>query len=68
MQRDVRSARGARIFSVNETFASSKFHIYIIAGDFKYDLLKVTENKPADVFADHVQIVIKATYIWITDR
>ena len=42
--------------------------IYIIAGDFKYDLLKVTENKPADVFADHVQIVIKATYIWITDR
>ena len=42
--------------------------IYIIAGDFKYDLLKVTKNKPADVFADHVQIVIKATYIWITDR
>ena len=33
--------------------------IDIIAGDFIYNLLKVTENKLLDIFTDHVQIVNK---------
>ena len=37
--------------------------IDIIAGDFIYNLLKVTENKLLDIFTDHVQIVNKWTHI-----
>ena len=33
--------------------------IDIIAWDFIYNLLKVTENKLIDIFTDHVQIVNK---------
>ena len=29
--------------------------IYIIAGDFNYDSLKVSKNKRLDIFTDHVQ-------------
>ena len=31
----------------------------IIAGDFNYDLLNVSENKLLDIFADHVQMANK---------
>ena len=31
----------------------------IIAGDFNYDLLNVSENKHLDIFADHVQMANK---------
>ena len=37
--------------------------INIIAGEFNYDLLEVTENKLLDIFTDHVQIVNKRVYI-----
>ena len=37
--------------------------IDIIAGDFNYDLLKVSQNKFLDIFTDHVQIVNKSTHI-----
>ena len=37
--------------------------INIIAGDFNYDLLKVSENKLLDVFTDHVQMVNKPTHL-----
>ena len=35
----------------------------IIAGDFNYDLLKVSRNKYLDIFTHHVQIVNKPTHI-----
>ena len=37
--------------------------IDIIAGDFNYDLLKVSQNKLLDIFTDHVQMVNKPTHI-----
>ena len=37
--------------------------INIIAREFNYDLLKVTENKLLDIFTYHVQIVNKRVYI-----
>ena len=37
--------------------------IDIIAGDFKYDLLKVSQNKCLDIFTDHVQMVNKPILI-----
>ena len=37
--------------------------IDIIAGDFNYDLLKVSQNKFLDIFTDHVQMVNKPTHI-----
>ena len=37
--------------------------IDIIAGNFNYDLLKVSQNKFLDVFTDHVQMVNKPTHI-----
>ena len=40
----------------------------IIAVDFSYDILKVTENKISYIFRDHAQTINKPTYIWITDR
>ena len=42
--------------------------IYIIAGDFNYDSLKVSKNKHLDIFTDHVQMGNKPTHIWIFDR
>ena len=39
------------------------YFIDIIAGDFNYDLLKVSENKFLDIFTDHVQMVNKPTHI-----
>ena len=41
----------------------AKYSIGIIAGDFNYDLLKVSQNKFLDVFTDHVQMVNKPTHI-----
>ena len=35
----------------------------IIAGDFNYDLLKVSENKLLDIFTYHFQMVNKPTHI-----
>ena len=35
----------------------------ITAGEFKYDLLKMSQNKWLDIFADHAQIVHKPTHI-----
>ena len=35
----------------------------IIAGDFNYDLLKVSQNKFLDIFTDHAQTVNKRTDI-----
>ena len=40
-----------------------KYSIDIIAGDFNYDLLKVSENKFLDIFTDCVQMVNKPTHI-----
>ena len=37
--------------------------IDIIAEDFKYDLLKVSQNTFLDIFTDHVQMVNKPTHI-----
>ena len=34
-----------------------------IAGDFNYDILKVSQNKLLDIFTDHVQMVNKPTHI-----
>ena len=34
-----------------------------IAGDFNYDLLKVSENKLWDIFTEHVQMVNKPIHI-----
>lgn len=39
--------------------------IDIIAGNFNYDLLKVSENKLLNISTDHVQMVNKLTHIWI---
>ena len=38
--------------------------IYIIVGDFNYDLLKMSQNKFLDIFTDHVQMVNKPTHIY----
>ena len=35
----------------------------IIAEDFKYDILRVWENKVSDIFRDHVQMVNKPARI-----
>ena len=35
----------------------------IIAGDFNYDLLKVSQNNFLDIFTDHSQTVNKPTHI-----
>lgn len=35
----------------------------IIAVDFSYDILKVTENKISYIFTDHVQTINKPTHI-----
>ena len=35
-----------------------------MAVDFNYDLLKVTENEPLDISADHFQMVNKPTHIY----
>ena len=37
--------------------------IYIIAENFNYDILKVSENKLLDIFKDHAQMANKVTYI-----
>ena len=37
--------------------------IDITAGEFNYDLLKVSQNKFLDIFTDHVQMVNKPTHI-----
>ena len=37
--------------------------IHITAGDFNYDILKVSQNKFLDIFTDHVQMVNKPTHI-----
>ena len=37
--------------------------IDIIAGNFNYDLLKLSENKILDIFTDHVQTVDNPTHI-----
>ena len=37
--------------------------IDIIAGDFSYDLLKVSQNIFLDIFTDHIQMVNKPTHI-----
>ena len=41
----------------------ARHSIDIIAGDFNYDLLKVSQNKFLDIFTDHVQIVNKPIHI-----
>ena len=38
------------------------YFIYIIAEDFSYDLLQVSENKVLDIFTDHVQMINKLTH------
>ena len=38
--------------------------IDITAGEFNYDLLKVSQNKFLDIFTDHVQMVNKPTHIY----
>ena len=38
--------------------------IDIIAGNFNYDLLKVTENRFLDISTDHVQMVNKPTHLY----
>ena len=37
--------------------------IYIIAENFNYDLLKVSENKLLGIFKDHAQMANKVTHI-----
>ena len=37
--------------------------IDIIAREFNYDLLKVSENKLVDIFTEHVQMVNKPTHV-----
>ena len=37
--------------------------IDIIAGDFNYDFLKVSQNQFLDIFADHFQVVNKPTHV-----
>ena len=37
--------------------------IDIIAGEFNYDPLKVSQNKFLDIFTDHAQMVNKETHI-----
>ena len=37
--------------------------ISIIAGDFNYDLLRVSQNHFLDIFTDHVQMVNKPTHL-----
>ena len=44
-------------------YLSAANSIDIIAGDFNYDLLKVSGNKLLDIFTDHVQVVNKPTHI-----
>ena len=44
-------------------YLSATNSIDIIAGDFNYDLLKVSENKLLDIFTHHVQMVNKPTYL-----
>ena len=41
----------------------ARYSIDIIAGDFNYDLLKVSQNKFLDIFTDHIQIVNKSIHI-----
>ena len=42
--------------------------IDIVAGDFNFDLLKVSENNLfLNHFTEHVQIVNKSAYIWVID-
>ena len=38
------------------------YAMYTVAGDFNYDLLKVSENKFWDIFTDCVQMVNKPTH------
>ena len=44
------------------------YTIDIIAGDFNYDLLKVSQKNCLEIFTDHFQMVNKPTYIGILDR
>ena len=45
------------------------YYIDVKAWDFKYDLLKLSENKLLDIFTDHVHMVNKQTHIsgFLTD-
>ena len=46
-------------FSQSLQYLLAVTSIDVIAGDFNYDLLKVTENKLLDIFTDRFQIVTK---------
>ena len=48
-------------------YLQAKNSIVIIAGDFNFDLLKVSQNKFLDTFTDHVQMINKPTHSWIFD-
>ena len=39
-------------------------YIDILAGDFNYDLLKVSQNRFLDIFTDHVLMVNKPRHIF----
>ena len=54
---------GAHEFSQIMQYLPPAYSTDIIEENFNYDLLKVTENKLSDVFADHVQIINKAPHI-----
>ena len=55
---------GMQEFSQLIQYLLAENSIDIIARDFNYDLLKVTEKKLLDIFADNVHIVIKPTHIF----
>ena len=44
-------------------YLSATNSIDIIAGDFNYDILNVSQNNSLDIFTDHVQMGNKATHI-----
>ena len=50
---------GAKIFQLLQYLVATYF-IYIIAEDFSYDLLQVSESKVLDIFTDHVQMINKS--------
>ena len=54
---------GVQEFSQIMQYLLPAYSTDIIEEEFNYDLLKVTENKLSDIFADHVQIINKATNI-----
>ena len=72
-------AFGERVFTLILIYRKQSMHIQeffqvlqyllatnsidIMAGDFNYDLLKVSQNKILDIFTDHVQMVNKPTHI-----